>query len=82
MFGKTVPEPAAFRLTRWASDPFAFGSYSYLPPGATGTDRDALAEPVANRLFFAGEATHRQYPATVHGALLSGERAAKRILAL
>jgi len=35
-----------------------------------------LAAPVGNRLFFAGEATHKNRFATVHGALLSGRRAA------
>ena len=29
-----APEPVASRITRWKSDPFAYGSYSYLPPGA------------------------------------------------
>jgi len=36
--------------------------------------------PVSNRLYFAGQATHRQYPSTVHGAFLSGQRAAQQIL--
>jgi len=32
------------------------------------------------RVFFAGEATIKNYPATVHGAILSGYREASRIL--
>lgn len=41
-----------------------------------GEDDD---ERVLPRLFFAGEHTIRNYPATVHGALLSGLREAGRI---
>lgn len=79
IYGDDIPDPIASLITRWASDPLAGGSYSYLPPGATEADRAALAEPVAERLFFAGEATSSDYPATVHGALLSGRRAAAEI---
>jgi monoamine oxidase len=50
--------------------------------GATPEDYDTLAQPVDNRLFFAGEHTQRDYPATVHGAYLSGKRAANEILRL
>lgn len=82
IYGPDIPDPTGWIITRWASDPLAGGSYSYLPPGATPTDRDTLAQPVAGRLFFAGEATLRDYPATVHGALLSGREAAKRIVDL
>jgi monoamine oxidase len=80
MFGTDLPEPTDYRLTRWQSDPFAGGSYSYMAVGATPSERDALAESVDGRLFFAGEATNRAYPATVHGAFLSGERAAREII--
>ncbi|MBL8045573.1 MAG: FAD-dependent oxidoreductase [Anaerolineales bacterium] len=80
MFGAAVPEPESYVITRWASDPFAFGSYTYLRPGGSGADRDTLAAPVDNKLFFAGEATHREYLSTVHGAWLSGLRAANEIL--
>ncbi len=77
-----VPEPEQVWLTRWASDPFACGSYSYIPVGAYGGEFDQLRAPVANRLFFAGEATHRVFPGAVHGAVLSGVEAALRIAAL
>jgi monoamine oxidase len=79
LYGAKIPDPEAWLITRWAGDPLAGGSYSYLPPGATEGDRAALAQPVGGRLFFAGEATSVEYPATVHGALLSGRRAAKEI---
>ena len=64
--------------TNWSRDPFAMGSYSFLLPGGRPRDRRRLAAP-QGRLFFAGEATSEDYPATVHGALLSGERAASEV---
>lgn len=40
-----------------------------------------LAEPAMNgRLLFAGEATHHDYFQSVHGAIESGRREAKKIL--
>ncbi len=74
-----IKKPEKYFLTRWSQDPYSLGSYSYLPVGATGEDRDLLAAPESNRLFFSGEATHRHFPATTHGAYLSGLREAKRI---
>ena len=79
VYGRSTPAPDGVVVTRWASDPFSLGAYSSIPPGANGKDYDTLAEPVGDRVFFAGEATSRSYPATVHGAFLSGEREAKRI---
>jgi monoamine oxidase len=78
--GRRAPDPVAVRVSRWASDPLALGSYSHLGLGASGADRDALAMPVDNALFFAGEATHRDDPASVHGAWWSGLRAAHQVL--
>ena len=82
IYGESVPEPHAYFITRWQADPYAGGSYSFVPPGAGKAEYEAMAEPVAERLFFAGEATHPQYPSTVHGAVLSGYREAERIMKL
>ncbi len=82
MFGNNIPNPSAIFRTKWAEDPYSFGSYSYIPVGASGQDYDMMAEPVANKLFFAGEATHRQFPGQTHGAYLSGMREAERIMSL
>ncbi|WKZ38001.1 MAG: FAD-dependent oxidoreductase [Anaerolineales bacterium] len=79
MFGNNIPEPERMLVTRWGKDPFAFGAYSHIPPFASGDDYDALFAPVENVLFFAGEATSRKYPGTVHGAYLSGIAAAGKI---
>src|SRR5688500_16169085 len=74
-----VPDPDGFVVTRWRADPFARGSYSYLAVGSSPADRRALATPVGDRLFFAGEATSVDQPATVPGAYVSGQAAAAAI---
>jgi monoamine oxidase len=78
MFGAKVVEPEDYKITHWKQDPYSQGSYSYLAYGSSPESFDALAAPVGDRLFFAGEATNRDYNATVHGAYLSGLREAKR----
>uniref|UniRef100_A0A1A9Z2Y8 SWIRM domain-containing protein n=1 Tax=Glossina pallidipes TaxID=7398 RepID=A0A1A9Z2Y8_GLOPL len=91
----SVPQPKETVVTRWRADPWARGSYSFVSVGSSGSDYDLLAAPVIPpnptnpnpnqeldelpRLFFAGEHTIRNYPATVHGAFLSGLREAGRI---
>lgn len=64
----------------WVGDPWARGSYSSALPGHAD-DRRRLAEPVEDRLFFAGEACSRDHFGTAHGALVSGIAAADRALA-
>ncbi len=65
--------------SRWAHDSFARGSYSHALPGHADK-RAVLAEPVDQRLFFAGEATSPHFFSTAHGAHESGVRAAKELL--
>ncbi len=69
-------------VTRWASDPFALGSYAYARPGCVGA-RAVLGAPLAGgRLVFAGEAVRTDGLAgTVGGAYLAGEDAAAMCLA-
>ncbi|AVP97037.1 amine oxidase [Ahniella affigens] len=81
LFGADTPDPVAAQITRWARDPFAFGAYSYNPVGVHPRIRDDLAESLEDRLHFAGEATTRAHFGTVHGAYLSGQRAALAVLA-
>ncbi|MFF2277030.1 flavin monoamine oxidase family protein [Agromyces sp. NPDC058126] len=80
LYGDAVPEPTGHWITRWGSDPFALGSYSFVARGASYDDHDLIATPVGGVLHLAGEATWGDCPATVNGALLSGHRAAERIL--
>lgn len=79
VFGPDIPEPLDYQITRWASDPFALGSYSFNAVGSTPKMRKDLAAPLGGKVFFAGEATDA-YFGTAHGAYLSGIRAATEIL--
>jgi monoamine oxidase len=65
----------------WQQDPFARGAYSYVTVGGLGAPA-VLAVPLADTLFFAGEATAEAGESgTVAGALASGEAAARAVLA-
>ena len=87
IYGDQVPDaPLAYKTTDWYSDPFARGSYSFTKVGSTPTDFDIFAEPIGDnsfptnpRVFFAGEATIKDYYGTVHGAYISGVRAAEKL---
>ncbi len=81
MYG-VIPPPVDALITRWRSDPWAQGSYSYVAAGSSYQRYAALGEPIGGKLFFAGEATHVEFPSTVHGAFLSGIRAARQLAAL
>ena len=61
----------------WTRDPFTRGGYAYVPVG--GLDAaELLTQPVANTLFFAGEAVNTEgHIGTVHGAIQSGYAAAE-----
>lgn len=74
-----VPEPLETIVTRWGKDRFARGSYSYVGAMSRPGDYEAMAAPIGN-LHFAGEATCATHPATVHGAYISGLRAASEIM--
>ena len=71
-------------IADWIKEPFIKGVYSYPVVGTFESEavskRLDLAMPIDCKLFFAGEATSNNHPATVHGALESGARAALEIL--
>ena len=65
------------KASRWASDPNALGAYSHAKIGYW-QQRQVLAEPVAERLFFAGEACSAHDFSTVHGAWQTGRLSARQ----
>jgi len=80
LYGGRVEEPTDVVVTAWQDDSFSHGSYAYMTVGSTTDDHDALATPVGGVLHLAGEATWTEDPATVTAAMMSGHRAASRIL--
>ncbi|CAF4913809.1 unnamed protein product [Pieris macdunnoughi] len=82
-----IPEPTGMIRSTWFSNPFTRGSYSYDNRRTTqnANNRRFLAEPLRDtlgvpRLLFAGEATDALHFSTVHGAIDSGYREAKRLI--
>lgn len=76
---KLEPMLESWHVHDWQSDPFAGGSYSYVGVGGEHAQSE-LAAPIADTLFFAGEATNSEgHHGTVHGAIATGERAAAEI---
>ncbi|MGX1793991.1 FAD-dependent oxidoreductase [Microbacterium sp. NPDC055312] len=78
---EAVPAPAGWLRSTWATDPYSLGSTSYLPAGADPSERERLAAPVLDRVFFAGEATDIAHPGTVVGAADDARRAAVALVA-
>ncbi len=74
------PRLKLLTATAWRADPFARGSYSYAHPGRAPA-RPALAAPVDDRLFFAGEACSVHDFSTAHGAYKTGLAAAEQAIA-
>jgi monoamine oxidase len=75
-----VAELETWHAHNWSADPFTRGAYSYVLVGGMAAQR-RFGEPVDGTLYFAGEATNAEgHCGTVHGAIATGERAARAIL--
>jgi monoamine oxidase len=81
MFGESkIPIPAKVVITRWKANSLFNGSYSYYKVGSKPRHRTGLGKALGDRVFFAGEACHLYYPATAHGALMSGQATAAKVV--
>lgn len=66
----------------WIADPFSRGAYSYARVGGARMS-ERLAQPIARTIWYAGEAVDTIHTTgTVHGAIASGQRAAREIVEL
>lgn len=77
--GDDTLESTGFRMSRWLTDLRALGSYSYPSLEGRPDDNEALGGRESAGLYFAGEAC-TAYSSTVHGAYMSGIKAAKLIM--
>ncbi|TRY70897.1 hypothetical protein TCAL_02797 [Tigriopus californicus] len=83
---KSLPDLKSVDVTRWYTNPFQLGVYSYRSPKTDqkGLGPKDLGEPIIvlgqPRILFAGEATDPDHYGTVHGAFTAGEREAKRLI--
>jgi monoamine oxidase len=75
-----VEELVGWHAHNWSADPYARGAYSYVRVGGLAA-QERFGDPVEDTLYFAGEAVNAEgHCGTVHGAIASGERAARRIV--
>ena len=81
LFGSRAATPAAYVEQLWAQEPWSGGCYgSYMPPGTWTAYGPALREPVGP-LHWAGTETAERWSGYMDGAVRSGERAAREVLA-
>jgi monoamine oxidase len=66
-------------MSGWADNPLTLGAYAAARPGRASA-RNELAEPLGDRVFFAGEAVADEYIALMSGAHLSGNRVARAVI--
>jgi monoamine oxidase len=80
IFNRDPGTPVATWFHDWHADPFARAAYSYVRVHGMPAQR-AFADPIDNTLVFAGEAAApAPHVGTVHGALVSGLRAARALV--
>lgn len=82
IYGNGIANPTNMLRTKWQTNENSYGAYSYTAVGTEMQHFDDLAEEVNDKLFFAGEHTEADYFSTVHGAYLSGNREADKIIHL
>lgn len=81
-FGSNIKKKInGYICSAWASDSLTFGSYSYAKP-TQSKSREYLGQVLAEKIYFAGEATSVKYFGTVHGAYFSGVQSANKILSV
>ena len=86
-FNPAFSDPDNVLVTKWKSDQYSQGSYTFVTPNSSVEDIERLIQPIYSdpgnekpTLLFAGEACHPAFFSTVHGAFLSGKKASSFLL--
>ena len=80
IFGSQAPgRVTKGSLTPWAGNPWTRGAYAAAKPGRYSA-RAALGQPIADKVFFAGEALAGGLIQTCGGAFRSGQATARAVL--
>lgn len=76
-----IPDQAQqILITRWGSDAFTHGSFSFPLPQHHTQMTQAFHQAINQQMYFAGEHCEQQFAGTVHGAYMSGQQTAERVL--
>ena len=79
VLGLNLPEPTHCETSSWGQNPFLGGAYAYPVPNHKSGASFQMREPVADRIFLAGEALDKD-PGYVDTAWRDGRRAADLII--
>ena len=81
LLSPVLPSCTSISVTRWEEDEYTRGSYSEYKLGTVDDDVEHLQQVAAygGRLHFAGEHTESEHMGSVHGALMSGKRVARKV---
>ena len=80
IYGDSIPYPKHMKRTSWNSNPYTYGSYSFVGISGRSKYYKHFKQSKSSHLYFAGEHTSKPYRGTVHGAYLSGLREAEKII--
>jgi len=76
---KEIPNPVEYIITRWSSEPFTYGAFTFPAFGCTNKDIHNISRPIKNRIFFGGEGSSIEYMGYLNGAYETGILQANKI---
>lgn len=74
-----IPKPSQYYVSRWYQQEHIKMAFSYIPVNAGANAFENMEKDVDGQIFFAGEATHKQFHQTLTGAYISGMREAEKV---